>query len=499
MTRSSSELLLGSNSFYVATAAAAALVIGWRVLTSPKVDQDKLPPAPANMGLIEYLTALLSSKGPQFALENARKIGYVSRTPGTFGRLMWITVGEPDLARRILDDPQSDKPFQAYQMFDKSISGENFFSSNGDRANHVRKSTAAAFSARSMKKMAVVVEEVLSKWIQERLEPIYVKPGKSIDIDEEMMMLTTDVIAQAGFDYPLSPEERMDFAEKMRKIMDVFFHQNLNIWRKFFGFAFSDIREARRIALELKHKIGHRLVQACRENPNPDKNSLIYLMTHDTNYVNDDQRARDILLYFFAGFETTAHSIAFTMLELAKNPDEQSKLRAALNDYVTQHATNGNKENQETPDIKLCPQLKYVTREVLRLHTPAALGSSRYTAQDIPVTNASSSNKKQMIIPKGSICSIIYYIILRNHKIFVEPDKFVPSRWENPTQDMNKAYLPFASGKRNCQGMALAYLELNTVVARLTQSYKIEVEDEGEEYYMVALRPKGSKLLLKKL
>ena len=90
-------------------------------------------------------------------------------------------------------------------------------------------------------------------------------------------------------------------------------------------------------------------------------------------------------------------------------------------------------------------------------------------------------------------------MLLRNHNIFYDADKFDPSRWENPTDEMQKAFLPFAVGKRNCQGQALANLELNTFVGRLLQSYRLEVVDEGEPHYMVSLRPKGSRLRLTKL
>ncbi len=119
------------------------------------------------------------------------------------------------------------------------------------------------------------------------------------------MIVTTDVIARAGFDHELTPEERTEFTVKMRFLMDVFFHQNLSLMKKFFGFLFADIRKARRLAIELKEKFGFGLLQACRNKPNPNPGTIVYLMLNDMDYENDDQRARDILLYFFAGFEVS--------------------------------------------------------------------------------------------------------------------------------------------------------------------------------------------------
>ena len=506
----------------IIVACVTSILIGWmgfryaRAVSNIRSDKfQRLPPAPDNMGLIPFLIQLLGTNGPQFALKMARTegIGYVFCTPGLpsmFRPEAWIEIGEPRLGRRILEDPQSTKPFLAYQVFDKALSGESFFTRNGTRANHVRKSTAAAFSTKNVQIMSAVVDQVLEEWIVNRLEPLYVKTGTPIDFDEEMMVVTTEVIAKAGFGYQLSSEDRIEFATKMRTIMEVFFHQNFNLPRKLCGFLFRDIREARRMAVELKDKFGHGILQSARDNNKNNNNNkssiLVNLMLQDSDYEDDEERARDILIFFFAGFETTAHTIAYCMLELAKNPQEQSELRTQLDQYA-----------DDGEDLKQCPHLKRVTREVLRLHPAAALGSTRIAAKDIKVPKAppfdckisdSVSNDKtdendsnnHWIIPKGSYCSVVYYMILRNHHIFGDnADEFVPSRWECPSDEMLKAYLPFAAGKRNCQGMALAYLELNAVVARLVSSYTLELVEEGEPCFMIALRPNGSKILLKKI
>jgi cytochrome P450 len=130
--------------------------------------------------------------------------------------------------------------------------------------------------------------------------------------------------------------------------------------------------------------------------------------------------------------KTTAHTIAWAMLELAKNPKEQKNLRDALRKYAkTCDASTG-----ETPDLKLCSQVKMVTREVLRLHPAAALGSTRVAPKEYTVFNPDDKRLKY-IIPKGSFCCLIYYVILRNHLVFGDNvDEFDPSRWERPTEEM---------------------------------------------------------------
>ena len=59
------------------------------------------------------------------------------------------------------------------------------------------------------------------------------------------------------------------------------------------------------------------------------------------------------------------------------------------------------------------------------------------------------------------------------------PDDFVPERWllnaEDPKKDVgqsNGAYMPFASGPRNCVGQPLAHVILRTLLAKLLYLYE---------------------------
>jgi cytochrome P450 len=121
-----------------------------------------------------------------------------------------------------------------------------------------------------------------------------------------------------------------------------------------------------------------------------------------------------------------------------------------------------------------------------------ALGPIRLVTEDITLPG----NK---MIPKGSWCMVHFYSLFRNHTVFENPDSFCPSRWENPSEESLRAVVPFALGRRNCQGQALAKTELNTAVARLCSSYSFDVVEEGAPDFIITLKPKGSKLAVKRL
>lgn len=99
------------------------------------------------------------------------------------------------------------------------------------------------------------------------------------------------------------------------------------------------------------------------------------------------------------------------------------------------------------------------------------------------------------VIPSGSRVISSFYSIHRNPEVFTKPDDFIPDRWVNATDRMMKAYMPFAQGKRNCQGQALAYTEMEIIVTRVLERFEFSIHKEGVISCPILHHPVG--LLLK--
>ena len=58
------------------------------------------------------------------------------------------------------------------------------------------------------------------------------------------------------------------------------------------------------------------------------------------------------------------------------------------------------------------------------------------------------------MLPAGSSFAIAPFMLHRNHKIWENPDDFIPERFlvENSTKRNPFAYVPFSAGPRNCIG-----------------------------------------------
>jgi cytochrome P450 len=60
-----------------------------------------------------------------------------------------------------------------------------------------------------------------------------------------------------------------------------------------------------------------------------------------------------------------------------------------------------------------------------------------------------------------------------NPAVFPDPEKFDPSRWDNPTPEMEKSVVPFSRGKRMCPGKEISIMELFIVQAFTFRKFKL--------------------------
>ena len=172
-------------------------------------------------------------------------------------------------------------------------------------------------------------------------------------------------------------------------------------------------------------------------------------------------------------------SIAFILLELARNPDEQTKLRESLSRLPPEDWTTSER-------------LQRVVKEGMRLHPVAR--SMRTAGSDVPCPR-----RRGEVVPRGGLCVANFLMLFRNHDVFADPDKFLSDRWEEPTREMLDAFQPFSLGRRNCVGQSLARAEIFGIVARICSEFELEVEEEGRVDFYLTVKPVGARLRARKV
>ena len=178
---------------------------------------------------------------------------------------------------------------------------------------------------------------------------------------------------------------------------------------------------------------------------------------------NDNKLSMDSLIsqsftFYFAGHDTTAHTISWALWEVAKNPEVQDKIYAEITSVL------GDNEHPTYEDIGRLTYISHVVKETLRLHPPVGI-NTRQLATPLDVEGFN-------IAPPGSI-GVCIKAIQTSEYVWPEPWKFRPERFsEEESQGRHPcSWLPFSFGERNCIGMQFALLELRTVLSLVLKKY----------------------------
>lgn len=152
-----------------------------------------------------------------------------------------------------------------------------------------------------------------------------------------------------------------------------------------------------------------------------------------------------------AAYDTTAHSLAFALWEVAGRPECNDPQRTAA-----------------------------VVKEALRLYPSGWIGS-RVATTDTEIDG--------VVVPAGRMVLYSPYLTHRDPQLWPDPDAFRPERFDGPQPAWG--YLPFAAGERTCLGAGLATLMLRTAVAGFADADLERVGGDGKVRGGLTLAPAG--------
>lgn len=444
-------------------------------------------PPIAPHGYLATLRALSGTRGPQFFLQNIRAVGDIHRINLSTPRGKPIVIADPELQRTIFLDKESTKP-DSYKIIRLVMECPDILTGEGLAWRHARKGIAPAFSSQHISRMTDVVSEMMQEWIETRLES-FAESGESFDVCKEMLNLTLRIITKSAFNYEISQEEidqylhDSPFITKERIKWRIPFRRRMSMF-------IPAVREANECAKRLV-SLSSKILQAYKESDTTLPGSCIDLIINNPNYKNDIHRCCDINVLIGAGHETSAYSVAWTLLELARNPSIQSDLNRVLKKESEQSGGQGDYSNVK--------ELQNVVAESMRLNPVIGTGSVRVLARDI-VVESKIEGEPDMLIPKGSSAFLTPYGRNRNANYYDQPDVFLPERWNDISiKNALKELMPFAVGRRDCVGQSLANAEIMTVLPKLLLDYNFTVVDEGRVENFVTMKPLGARLVAKKI
>ncbi|KAL9711697.1 hypothetical protein Ac2012v2_004769 [Leucoagaricus gongylophorus] len=209
--------------------------------------------------------------------------------------------------------------------------------------------------------------------------------------------------------------------------------------------------------------------------------------------LTDEELLAQMRTILLAGHETSATTLCWVILELARHPDVQERLRKEIRETEAAIRARGGSDFTAS-DLDGMPYLNAVLKESMRFH-PAVYHNFRQAVKDEvlpllrPISTVSGKVLSELPIPRGLkiIISICGYN--RNQEIFGEDANiFNPERW---TRDIGKKQglnvgvygnlLTFAGGVRTCIGWRFALHEVQALTVEIISNFNLSPTPEIEK------------------
>ena len=187
---------------------------------------------------------------------------------------------------------------------------------------------------------------------------------------------------------------------------------------------------------------------------------------------NEKNLMDEAITLLFAGQDTSAATLSWTLHLLTIHPQVQAKLAEEVCRAVSADDTISKKL------LSRLPYLDAVLKESMRLY-PVAPFVVRQVGKNLHIGGSEGDPKKssQLTLPEGSLVCIWIYSLHRHPEFWERPDDFWPERWLRDHNGITPgSYMPFAAGARNCVGQPLANIILRTLLARLIHRYEFRDE-----------------------
>ncbi|KAI8149551.1 cytochrome P450 [Fennellomyces sp. T-0311] len=220
-------------------------------------------------------------------------------------------------------------------------------------------------------------------------------------------------------------------------------------------------------SIKLMNDIVDQVIKERKESPEAtdmNKDLLGFMLNARDEHnlgLTDENIRYQVVTFLIAGHDTTANTLAWTLYELSRNPEVETRM--------LQEIANVGITYDKVPTYEQVSELKYmhrVLKETLRKYPPVRV-LGKYC-------------KKDCILPggyrmkAGSRASVQVYHMHHNPKVYPDPEKFDPDRF-TPEEEQKRSrfgWLPFSTGPRSCIGMAFALQEAKVVLAMLLHRFK---------------------------
>ena len=376
---------------------------------------------------------------------------------------------DPEVVRRVLVEESEDFPKSVIVADTLGLLlGDSIFVSNGEVWKRQRRMMNPAFAHTRVKVVFDMMLEAADA-MMERLDTV--ADGRVVDVEEEMTLVTADIIFRTIFSRPLQKDEAEVIFKAFRTYQESAFALGLNRtmrlpeWMSFLTFRRArDTAKIIRAALDPIVASRHASFHAGeRQVHNDILQSLVSVKDEETGtYFDLRELCEQVAMLFLAGHETSASALSSSLYLLSHDQDVQNRVHAETVEALGGRALTFS-------DLRKHDLTRNVFAEALRLFPPVPF-LPREARKSCPIRNK--------VAKAGSIVSISPWLIHRSRSQWLNPDLFDPDRFSRPeTRDAERqCYIPFSKGPRVCLGASFALQEATIILASIVRRYRLACE-----------------------
>ncbi|XP_050156323.1 taxadiene 5-alpha hydroxylase-like [Malus sylvestris] len=418
----------------------------------------KLPPGSFGLPLIgesiSFIKAQKQDKTGEWIQTRIRKYGPVFKT-SLMGSKTVVFTGQAG-NRFVFSGSDNGIAGNQVATAAKVLGKHSIFELSGSRHKLVRNALMSFLKPESLQRFVGEIDSLVQKQLFQELD------GKDlVQMVGLMKKITFKVTCSLFFGLPEGPEKDAlleDFTIATKGLWAV----PLNVP----GTIFYRAMQARaRISQVLTKLMQNR--QKEEKNKPSQKNDIISvflrLRDEDGEPLQEEEILDNFITLIIGSHDTTTILLSLFIRHLSTDPKTRSEVLQEQEEVVKSVDARDDGKLRWS-EIQMMKHTWRVAQELMRL-TPPAFGNFKCASRDTSFDGFD--------IPKGYK---VFWVASATHmddKIFEDPNKFDPSRFESSSKSSYPpyTYIPFGAGPRICPGIEFARIEVLLIIHHLTKNY----------------------------
>lgn len=393
---------------------------------------------------------------------SARPIQFVTEVVPLAGEVMCVRVGprtlyiisHPDGVQRVLRDNNRNyvKARTAYPLY--AVSGPALVNMEGDTWLERRRVMQPHFH----RKHVISLVDLMWSAIQEQTPLLdgYAQSGEVVDMIALFRVLTAHVFTKTFYGISLPLDEIQSLSKAMYELLSYIWprHNVFDFIPEWMPFPGKKRFLANRAYF---HERCQRLIEQRRQSPpgNDLLSMMIAMSAEDEDRLTDEQMLQETVSLFQGGFDTSSGTLGWVFWALFNHPQAMTALQQEIDALAPDFSAEKVQAFQVTHNT---------IQETMRLY-PSAPGVLRVAVEDDIVHGYR--------IPAKATVFTSFHAVQRHPDFWDRPNEFLPERFaaEHPVRHPF-AYVPFATGPRQCIGDQFALYEMRLTIIALLHRYR---------------------------